>query len=424
MNHFDNSRDFALACDADDPLRSMRDEFHIPLAAEGTPKVYLVGNSLGLQPRRTGAYLQAELDKWRLLAVEAHFAGDRPWMPYHEFLAAPMARIVGALPDEVVIMNSLTVNLHLMMATFYRPHGQRTKVLLEKGAFPSDHFAIESHLAHRGVDPAEAMLLVGETEGELLQTEAICSTIDRYANELALVLLPGVQYYTGQFLDLPQITSAAHRHEIPVGFDLAHAAGNVPLSLHDWNVDFAVWCTYKYLNSGPGSLGGCYIHQRHAADPLAPRLAGWWGQDKATRFEMKNEFHAIPTAEGWQLSNPAILSMAAVRASLDVFKQAGGMQPLREKSEKLTGYLDWLLRQELGRRVSIATPNQVERRGCQLSLQLTGQVDGKRISGELADHGCLTDWRQPHTIRVAPVPLYNSYEDVFRFVNILKNCVA
>ncbi len=321
-------------------------------------------------------------------------------------------------------MNSLTTNLHLMLVTFYRPTAERNKILIEQRAFPSDHYAVESHLRFRGQDPDTSMLLAKPTAGgELLETEHICRLIERHAESLALILLPGVQYYTGQWLDVPVITEVAQRHDIRVGFDLAHAAGNVPLRLHDWRVDFAVWCTYKYLNSGPGSLGGCFIHERHANNTSLDRLAGWWGHDKQSRFAMHGAFHAIPTAEGWQLSNPAILSMAAIRASLDVFAEAGGMTPLRDKSLELTAYLEWLLATELGDRVDIITPTDPQQRGCQLSLTIAADQPGRQVLEELEQNGAVTDWREPNVIRVAPVPLYNSFSDVFRFVQILKEIV-
>ncbi len=420
---YEATQEFARDADAKDSLRSMRDAFHIPTMPDGRSQVYLVGNSLGLQPKRTRDYLLRELSQWEKYAVEGHFEGEFPWMPYHEFLTPSMAEVVGAMPEEVVVMNSLTTNLHLMLATFFRPEGKRRRILLERGAFPSDHFAIESHLRHRAVDPREGMLLVGAGDGEILSTQAITDTIRQHHDELALVLLPGVQYYTGQFLDLKAITDAAHELGIIVGFDLAHAAGNVPLELHAWDVDFAVWCTYKYLNSGPGSLGGCYIHQRHATKPDLPRLAGWWGQEKSTRFEMRNEFHAIPTAEGWQLSNPAILSMAAVRASLDLFVEVGGMEPLRKKSLELTGYFEFLIRHAMADHVRIVTPKEASRRGCQLSLELFDRTHGRTIVDRLAEAGCVADWREPNVLRCAPVPMYNTFEDVYRFVAALSECL-
>ncbi len=425
VSPFDPSLEFALQQDQRDPLRHFRDEFHIPRRPDGEPQVYLVGNSLGLQPKRTATFVQTELDKWRDLAAEAHFAGSHPWMPYHEFLSAPMAEIVGGLPHEVVVMNSLTVNLHLMLATFYQPTRTRHKILIEKGAFPSDHFAVESHLRMRGFDPAESMLLVAADKGdECVSLPQVREIIERHSDSLAVIMLPGVQYYTGQFWDIPSIVKLARQHNIAVGFDLAHAVGNVPLALHDWNVDFAVWCNYKYMNSGPGALGGCFIHERHAEDTHLPRLAGWWGQNKSTRFEMKNDFHPIPTVEGWQLSNPTIFSMAAIRASLEVFAEAGGLPPLREKSLRLTGYLASMLRHEVSDAIRPITPEDPDRRGCQLSLVVSGMSVGKQLTARLVDAGVMTDWREPNVIRVAPAPLYNSFEDVFNFVQVLKRVVS
>jgi kynureninase len=418
---FDSSLEYARSLDADDPLASFRERFWIP-EVDGTQQTYLVGNSLGLQPKYVAATVTEELEKWQQLGVRGHFESDRPWLPYHEFLTPTMAKIVGANDEEVVVMNTLTVNLHLMMATFYRPTKTRNKILIESHAFPSDFHAVESQIKLHGFDPKEAIVTaVHGAESELLSEDLICSLIEQHRDSLAMVLLPGVQYYPGQVLDMKRITATAHRFNISVGFDLAHAVGNVPLQLHDWEVDFAVWCNYKYLNSGPGAVGGCFIHQRHATDKTMPRMAGWWGHDKASRFEMENRFDPIPTAEGWQLSNPPILSLAAILASLRVFEEAGGMNPLREKSEKLTGYFESLLLEELGEHVNIITPKTKEQRGCQLSIEIrTDGVSGKTIHRRLEEAGTDTDWREPNVIRAAPVPLYNTFEDVHRFVTTLK----
>jgi kynureninase len=422
MTAFDPSLEHARTLDRSDPLHRWRDEFWLPSTEAGSPDVYFVGNSLGLQPKRTSLFLQEELEKWQRLGVKGHFESDHPWMPYHEFLAEPMARLVGAHADEVVMMNSLTVNLHLMMATFYRPTDQRHQILIEQHAFPSDHYAVESQLLHHGRTVNESLLLAKPVDGgELLCSDAICEQIRNHAETLALVLLPGVQYYTGQVIDLARITQVAHECGVAVGIDLAHAAGNIPLRLHDWGVDFAVWCSYKYLNSGPGSVAGCFVHRRHGQNIDLPRFAGWWGHDKATRFLMQNEFQAMPTAEGWQLSNPPILSLAAIRASLAVFDEAGGLEPLRTKSVLLTDYFEQLLRYELPERVRIVTPSDSQERGCQLSLQVRlDGVDGKQVHEQLERAGTVTDWREPDVIRAAPVPLYNSFEDVHRFVTTLK----
>lgn len=424
MAELDTSLQHAQSLDAADPLASFRDRFWIP-ESDGQQQIYLVGNSLGLQPKNVATVVTEELEKWQKLGVRGHFESDRPWLPYHEFLTPMMAKIVGAQEDEVVVMNTLTANLHLMMATFYRPTKARNKILIESHAFPSDFQAVESQIKLQGFDPKETIVTaVHGAESELLSEDAICNLIEQHRDTLALILLPGVQYYTGQFLDMKRVAAMAHRFNISVGFDLAHAVGNVPLKLHDWDVDFAVWCNYKYINSGPGAVGGCFIHQRHASDKTLPRMAGWWGHDKTTRFQMENRFDPIPTAEGWQLSNPPILSLAAILASLQVFEDAGGMDPLREKSLKLTGYFESLLKELLGDRVNIITPRVPDQRGCQLSIEVvTGNVPGKEIHKQLEEAGTDTDWREPNVIRAAPVPLYNSFEDVHRFVTTLKQIV-
>jgi len=409
----------ARELDSQDPLRHFRDEFHIPLDAKGNPQVYFVGNSLGLQSKRTSQFVNEVLETWQTQGVRGHFTGDFPWMPYHEFLTAPMARLVGAMEREVVMMNSLTANLHLMLASFYRPAGRKQKILIEEHAFPSDHYAVESHIGARGLDPAATMMVVRPQgpSGCFDQSE-ICDLIRANAGELALVLLPGVQYYTGQVFDIERLTRVARENGVNIGFDLAHAAGNLELKLHDWGPDFAVWCSYKYLNSGPGSVGGCFVHERHVADEKLPRLAGWWGHDKASRFLMPNGFSPIPTAEGWQQSNPPILSLAAIRASLSVFDQAGGMEPLRRKSELMTGFFVDLLREQLGNKIAILTPEPC---GCQLSLRVVAEdVDGKSVKQALENAGMETDWREPDVIRAAPVPLYNRFEEIARFIIALK----
>lgn len=401
--------------DRSDPLARFRDEFHVPRRRNGDDEIYFAGNSLGLLPKRTPKYVAAELEAWKELAVKAHFSGEHPWMPYHEFLAESMARLVGASPREVVTMNSLTVNLHLMMASFYRPTPERHRILLEERAFPSDDYALESQARFHGFDPAEALVRA--------RAEDVVRVLERDGASIALVLLPGVQYYTGEAFDIEAIARLAHAQGCVAGFDLAHAAGNLVLRLHDWDVDFAVWCTYKYLNSGPGSVGACFVHERHGRRGDLPRLAGWWGHDKASRFRMEAGFRPIPGAEGWQLSNPPILSLAAIRASLDVFMEAGGMEPLREKSVRLTGYLEGLLRTKVGDAVEILTPADPDRRGCQLSLRVTASGSGKRVFERLEASGVTCDWREPDVIRVAPVPLYNRYEEVWRFVEILKEAL-
>lgn len=419
---FKEGPDFAAEMDARDPLRDFREEFHIPIRQDGTAEIYLVGNSLGLQPRKTLTYVAQELYKWHDLGVRAHFESDLPWMPYHEFLTEPMAGLVGAKPLEVVMMNSLTTNLHLMMVSFYRPTSERNKILIEERAFPSDRYAVESQIRFHGYDPGSSLMVVAPPEGDdVIPTDHILDTIRKEGHSIALVLLPGVQYYTGQLFDIAAITRVAHEHGCLVGFDLAHAAGNVPLQLHDWDVDFACWCTYKYLNSGPGSVAGCFVHERFSTSSDLPRFTGWWGHDKATRFLMGPEFRPLPGAEGWQLSNPPILSLAAIRASLEVFTEAGGMQTLREKSELLTGYLEWLLQESLEQEVRILTPCDPSERGSQLSLQIrSAAVSGKSVFDSLEARGVRCDWREPDVIRLAPVPLYNSYGDVFEFVSTLR----
>jgi kynureninase len=417
---FQPGRDFAVALDRGDPLSRFRDEFHIPRSKNGEEEIYFAGNSLGLLPRRTFTYVEEELAKWRRLAVKAHFEGENPWMPYHELLAAPMARLVGASPTEVVTMNSLTVNLHLMMASFYQPTRERHRILFEEHAFPSDDYAFESQARVHGFDPAETLVRLSPSNGkDWIDTADIARVLEREGESIALVLLPGLQYYTGQAFEIEAITRLAQARGCVVGFDLAHAAGNLVLRIHDWNVDFAVWCTYKYLNSGPGSVGGCFVHERHGMRQDLPRLAGWWGHDKQSRFRMEPGFRPIPGAEGWQLSNPPILSLAAIRASLEVFMEAGGMEPLREKSLRLTGYLEWLLQRETGGSVEILTPKDPSQRGCQLSLRVKSSVPGRKVLERLEAAGVTCDWREPDVIRAAPVPLYNRYEEVYRFVEIL-----
>ncbi|MFO1515873.1 MAG: kynureninase [Lysobacterales bacterium] len=405
----------ALARDAADPLAPFRGEFLVPPHGKGE-QVYLCGNSLGLQPRATRQALLDELDDWRDLAVEAHFRGRHPWMPYHVEVRDHLAELVGAQPGEVVAMNSLSVNLHLMMVSFYRPTAQRPAILIEQGAFPSDRYAVESQIRFHGFDPAEALIeLAPDEPGGTLSFDAIARALDTHGPRIALVLLPGVQYLTGQVLDLRAITELAHRKGCVVGFDLAHAVGNVPVNLHDSHADFAVWCHYKYVNSGPGAVAGCFVHERHALTPR-PRFAGWWGHDQATRFHMGPQFAPTPGAEGWQLSNPPILALAPLRVSLEIFHRAG-LGRLREKSRDLTGWLAQLIQRELGDVLDILTPAAPERRGCQLSLRVQGPRDaGRALFEHLAAQGIVGDWREPDVIRVAPTPLYNRYSDALRFV--------
>lgn len=416
----ENNLAFAQKLDGADPLHAMRHQFHIP-RHHGVDEIYLCGNSLGLQPKRTADYVDELLKDWQQLGVKGHFAAKHSWLPYHEFLTEASAKLVGALPQEVVCMNSLTANLHFLMVSFFRPSRERFKILIEDHAFPSDHYAVESQLRFHGLDPKEALVLAKPRAGEdCLRQEDLVELIKREGKHLALVLLPGVQYYTGEVLDMAAIAEAGHSVGATVGFDLAHAVGNIVLNLHDWNVDFAAWCSYKYLNSGPGSVAGAFVHETHLGKDL-PRFHGWWGQNKSIRFQMGPEFDAIPTAEAWQLSNPPILSLAAVRASLDTFMDAGGMHPLRKKSLELTGYLRWLLEQELGDSIHVLTPFEPRRHGAQLSLtvKLHGQ-SAKQVQQRLEEQGVTCDFREPNVMRAAPAPLYNSFEDVWRFVQILK----
>ncbi len=401
----------ARRLDGEDPLASFRDRFHLPPGPDGKPAVYLCGNSLGLMPREVPRLVDQELADWAQLAVDAHFRGATPWYGYHESVREPLARLVGAYPHEVVAMNSLTVNLHLMMASFFRPQGERRKILIESAAFPSDGYAVRSQLQLHGLDPDGDLLQVGTPRQEIPETE-ILEMLEHRGSEIALVLLSAVHYFTGQLFDLAAITRAAQAQGCVVGFDLAHAAGNVPLALHATGADFACWCSYKYLNAGPGAVAGCFVHERHGMNPALPRMAGWWGNDPRTRFQMHREERFIPTpgADGWQLSNPPILALAPLRASLALFDQAG-MDRLRAKSEKLTGLLERLLRPH----AAILTPSHPARRGCQLSLR----VGGKDLFRTLEGRGFVTDFREPDVIRVAPVPLYNTFDEVVRFARAL-----
>lgn len=412
---------FARQMDADDPLRSFREKFHIPTGANGQPLIYFAGNSLGLMPKATRQIVEQELNDWAALGVDAHLDAVTPWYTYHENLREPMARLVGAKPVEVICMNSLTVNLHLMMATFYRPTKTRFKVLMEDPAFPSDTYAIKTQIVHHGLEVTEALLVARPREGEAtLRTEDIVELIQQNAESLAVVVIGAVNFFTGQFFDIPAIAAAARKHGITVGVDFAHAAGNVPLSLHDWNIDFAVWCSYKYLNSGPGAVAGAFVHERHATNTELPRLAGWFGNDPNTRFQMQlnPEFIPVPSADGWQISNPPIFAMAPVLASLAIFEEAGGMAPLREKSKKLTGYLEFLLERAGSDRFTVITPHEPEARGCQLSI--LAHQNPKELHKELEAAGVKADFREPNVIRAAPTPLYNSFHDVWRFAQIMS----
>ncbi len=415
---FRDSREFARKLDAEDKLAGFRERFHIPIHANGQEVLYFCGHSLGLQPKSAADFIVDELSDWQHLGVRGHFEAQRPWLPYHEYLTDLTARLVGARPIEVVHMNTLTVNLHLMMVSFYRPTPVRHKILIETPAFPSDHYAVWSQIRFHGFDPDTSLLTIGPRGGESsIRREDLDTMIEREGSEIALILLPGVQYYSGQAFDIEHITSVGHKAGCMVGFDLAHAVGNLPLELHKSSIDFAVWCNYKYLNSGPGAVGGCFVHERHSNSVELPRFAGWWGQDKATRFEMGPDFHPIPGAEGWQLSNPPIFSLAPVLASLEVFA-AAGMPALQRKSQRLTGFLEFLLDTRLASRIQILTPRDPAARGCQLSLRIDG--GDRSVYEALEKRGVDCDWREPDVIRVAPVPLYNRFTEVFEFAGLLQ----
>lgn len=413
---FQNTLDFAKLMDAQDPLAKYRDQFHFPVI-DGKEVIYMTGNSLGLQPKSARAAIETELDDWAKWGVEGHFNAKYPWYAYHEFFAEKASRLVGAKPSEVVIMNGLTVNLHLLMISFYRPTPERYKILCEKKAFPSDQYAVESQVRLHGYDPADAIIEFGPREGEHnMRTEDILELIEKEGDSIATIMFGGVNYYTGQLLNMKAITEVGHKAGAMVGFDLAHAAGNALLDLHDWDVDFACWCSYKYLNSGPGSVAGAFVHERHANNPELIRLAGWWGYDKETRFEMKPGFKPMSGAEGWQLSNAPVFSMAIHMASLAQFDEVG-MPALRKKSDLLTAYMEFVIDElsadfESGD-FEVITPRDIEQRGAQLSILVHGQ--GKEMFDRLTALGVIADWREPNVIRVAPVPMYNSFEDVFRF---------
>ena len=415
---YSNDPSFAKDMDLADDLGKFRDAFHIP-EFEQEPVTYLCGNSLGLMPKKTTEFVQQELKDWAHLGVEGHFKGKRPWLHYHENLTEPTASLVGAQQNEVVCMNTLTANLHLMMVSFYRPTKQRFKILIEQHAFPSDRYAVESQIRFHGLDPIESLLEIGPRAGESnIRPEDLYQYIEDNGSTIALILMPGVQYYTGQLFDMEEITRRGQAQGCVVGFDLAHAVGNVPLSLHQWEADFAVWCSYKYLNAGPGAVAGCFIHDKHVRNPHLQRFAGWWGHNKTTRFEMGPNYDPISTAEGWQLSNPPVLSAAPLIVSMNLFKQAG-FEALRTKSEILTGYLEFLLQENLPSSMQIITPANPRQRGCQLSVRIT-QGNGKKIFKGLEDQHVICDWREPDVIRLAPAPLYNSYSDVHRCVAVLK----
>jgi len=414
------SRTHAIALDAADPLRLLRNDFLIP-KFKNSDQMYFCGNSLGLQPKGARAHVLQVLDKWSHEAVEGHFTGQAQWMTYHEQVQAPLARLVGAQPSEVVAMNSLTANLHLMMVSFYRPTAERPAILMEAGAFSSDRHAVESQLRFHGFDPATDLVELGPDEaGGTISMQAIERAIELLGSRLALVLWPGVQYRTGQAFDLAEIARLGHAQGAMVGFDLAHAVGNLALRVHYSGADFAVWCHYKYVNSGPGAVAGCFVHERHA-HTQRPRFAGWWGHEKATRFKMGPEFIPTPGADGWQLSNPSILGLAPLLASLELFDKAGGMVALRQKSERLTAFLEAIIRARVPETLEIITPSEPQRRGCQLSLRVSGGRErGRELFDYLASVGIMGDWREPDVIRISPTPLYNRYMDVYRLVEEIE----
>lgn len=425
MQRFENTLAFAQSMDVQDPLRSYREKFLFPTFHEKQVR-YFTGNSLGLQPKSTRDYINRELDAWATYGVEGHFLAEKPWFAYHEFLSEKTARIVGALPSEVVVTHSLTTNLHLLMVSFYRPEGKRTKILCEAKAFPSDQYALESQVKFHGLDVREHLVEVAPRTGEqLIREEDILNKIAELGDELALVMIGGVNYYTGQLFDMKTITEAGHKVGAVVGFDLAHAAGNINLKLHDWGVDFAAWCSYKYLNSSPGGVSGMFVHERHAYKPELPRFAGWWGYDKETRFLMEPGFNPMRGAEGWQLSNAPVLGMAAHLASLDIFDEAG-MGRIGEKRNQLTAFLEFVIEhvsENNKDRVTfeIITPRDPAKRGAQLSILVHGQ--GKALFDALSAEGVVADWREPNVIRIAPVPLYNSFEDCYWFGQLLEKAI-
>ena len=416
---YQNSLDYAKQLDQEDPISYLRNQFHIPRDKHGKEWLYFTGNSLGLQPKITSKYIEQELDDWANFGVEGHFEAKNPWLSYHELLTDTMAKVVGAKPIEVVVMNTLTTNLHLLMVSFYQPSKTKYKIIIEGDAFPSDRYAVQSQLSFHGFDPEEALIEWKPKEGkELLELEDLKSILDSQGDEVALLLIGGVNYYTGQYLDIKKIAELGHAKKCMVGIDLAHGAGNIQPNLHDSSIDFAAWCTYKYLNSGPGSLSGLFVHEKHAQRKDLPRFAGWWNHNKETRFNMRQPFDVMEGAEGWQLSNPPILSMAAIKASLDIFEKVG-MDVLVKKSKKLTGFFEYLVNEIASDTIEIITPTNPNERGCQLSFQVKNA--DKNLHKKLTENNIITDWREPDVIRCAPVPMYTSFEDVYHMVTILES---
>ncbi|MBC8883999.1 kynureninase [Flavobacterium piscinae] len=419
--NFQNTREFAQQLDAQDELFKYRNEFLFP-SINGKNVIYFTGNSLGLQPKRTQAYVDEVMNDWAKLAVEGHFYADKPWWDYHERFAVPLSGIVGAKPSEITVMNTLTVNLHLMMVSFYQPTPKKYKIICEEKAFPSDQYMFQSQVKFHGYDPKDAIVEIKRREGEHnIRHEDIIAKIEEVGEELALVLIGGVNYYTGQVFDIKAITEAGHKTGAYVGWDLAHAAGNIELELHDWNVDFACWCSYKYMNSGPGNASGCFVHEKHHNDKELPRFAGWWGHNKERRFKMEPDFDPVHGADGWQISNLPILSLAPYLASVEMFAEVG-MKKLIQKRNLLTAYLEFILheidREIDGTEFEIITPQNQEERACQLSVYLHGQ--GRSLFEYLMKNGVITDWREPNVIRLAPAPFYCSFEDMYEFGQILK----
>lgn len=416
---------YAQEQDQKDALKSFRERFHFP-QHNGRETVYFTGNSLGLAPKTAMTALEQEVNDWAKYGVEGHFEAKNPWVSYHEMFAEPLANLVGAQTNEVAAMNGLTSNLHLLMVSFYTPTKERYKIICEGKAFPSDQYALQTQVKHHGLEPKDAIVQLFPREGENnIRTEDVLAAISEHADSLALVMIGGVNYYTGQYFDIPTITQAGHDAGAMVGWDLAHAAGNLPVKLHDWDVDFAAWCSYKYLNSGPGSISGIFVHEKHVTNPEINRFAGWWGHDKERRFLMEPEFKPMPTAEAWQLSNAPVLAMAVHKASLDIFMEAG-IENLRAKSIELTNYLEFVVQQVSdsveNASFEIITPSNPEERGAQLSILSHGS--GKELFDFITKEGVIADWREPNVIRIAPVPMYNNYEDVYRFGEILKRGIT
>lgn len=422
VTSFETSKEFALQMDEQDTLSKYRAQFYVPKCSDGSESLYFCGNSLGLQPKNVEKYLQQELNDWKKHGVEGHFHAKNAWMPYHEFFSEKLSKVVGAKEKEVVVMNTLTTNLHLMMVSFYRPTAKRHKIVIEKAAFPSDKYAVDSQIRFHGYNPADSLIQLTPRAGEeTLRIEDIEAVIKENGDEIALVMIGGVNYYTGQFFDLARITAIGHSVGALVGFDLAHAVGNVTLELHDWDVDFAVWCHYKYLNSGPGAIAGAFVHEKHLEDPTIPRFEGWWGHDKNSRFLMGDTFKAMPSAESWQLSNAPVFSMTPLLASLELFDEVG-MDKLKAKSTFLTAYMEFMLLNIDTDRIRIITPKSPKDRGCQLSIQIK---DGsKAFFDTITSKGVVADWREPDVIRVAPVPLYNSFLDVYNFIQVIRTCLS